>query len=64
MSKQSKIKFGSVDCNTSLERMFEIAVQLDSAHANTDVLNGNKFVLIEIVHHSKHKHSGREGAVQ
>lgn len=56
--------YGSVDYNTSMERMFKTIVQLDSAHHITDGLNGNKLILIEIMYHSKHKHSGREAAVQ
>lgn len=53
-----------MDYNTSMERMFKTIVQLDSAHHITDGLNGNKLILIEIMYHSKHKHSGREAAVQ
>lgn len=39
-------------------------LELDSAYHITDVLDGNKFILVEIMYYIKHKHSGREVTVQ
>lgn len=39
-------------------------LELDSAHHIPDVLSGNKFILIEVIYCSKHKHSVKEDVAQ